>query len=66
MKVDQLVAMHKHHPIEVVGDAVSGKPTTVREAVGSFVVWGGGMFLSMWLARWYTLRTLRKKGVVGV
>ncbi len=62
MKIDDLVQMSRRRPLDVVGSDYRG---SIAEAVGTVVLWGGGVFASMWVARWYTLRTLRAKGVIA-
>jgi hypothetical protein len=65
MKLDSLVTMHGRHPIQLLGETPEGKkPLSITEKVGSVVLWGAGLFGTIWLARWYTLRTLRTKGVI--
>lgn len=61
MDVQDIVRMQRRHPIEVIGEA---SMTSVKETIGSLVLWGIGTYATIYLARWYTLRTLREKGVL--
>lgn len=61
MRVNDLVTMCRRHPVEVLGDGYRG---SIRETVGTLVFWGAGVYASMWAARWYTLRTLEKRGIL--
>lgn len=61
MKLDALIKMSKENPIEVIGQS---RERSLSETVGSLVLWGGSVYAAMWAARWYTLKTLREKGVI--
>lgn len=60
MKPSDLIAMSKRNPVETIGQM---QARSITETIGSLTIWAAGLFGTIWLAKWYTVKSLKEMGL---